>query len=105
MISDILSDAHGDIKSYLDNPNFKTTYSDPHTLDKINAVLVHMDAVRAYLDRPPEQSINEIEKHIKFSANYGIGTDKAKDIKGCLQGFQYAAGVYNARKAIKDLLE
>lgn len=52
MISDVLSEAHEYIRSYLDDPVFAETYSGELRAE-IERVMAAMGSLRERLDRPP----------------------------------------------------
>lgn len=56
MISDTLFDAVGDIRDYLNDPAFAHVYGPGPLRDRIEALLVEMDAIRQVLDTPPGAS-------------------------------------------------
>lgn len=57
MISDVLSDAVRNIKYYLTEPTYQTTY-DGEMRAKLNKLLLDMDALRQELDTPPSEVIS-----------------------------------------------
>jgi hypothetical protein len=55
MISDILSDAHAHIQSYLGDPIYAEIYSGELRAE-IERVMAAMESLRQKLDRPPVQA-------------------------------------------------
>jgi hypothetical protein len=54
MISDVLSEAHEGVRSYLDDPVFADVYSGELRAE-IERVLAEMEALRQRLDQPPRR--------------------------------------------------
>lgn len=50
MISDTLSEAHDDLRHYLDDPTYEAIYAGVMR-DRIEALLIEMGSIRAELDR------------------------------------------------------
>jgi hypothetical protein len=55
MISDVLSDAHASIRSYLADPIYAEMYSG-ELREEIEGVLAAIESLRQKLDRPPAQA-------------------------------------------------
>ena len=55
MISDVLSDAHAHIQSYLDDPTYDKMYAGELRAEIVR-VLAAMESLRQKLDQPPTQA-------------------------------------------------
>jgi hypothetical protein len=57
MISDVLFDAIEEIRRYRTDPVFAESYADPELSARLDRLVADMDAMRAFLDTPPDVGI------------------------------------------------